>query len=125
MNPTPRRRLGDRGELVALQYLQEKGYEFRDQNVTARGGELDLVMWDRVAEEWVFVEVKTRRHDQFGSGMEAITPEKLKRMMAAIESYFLKKLQLPEIPDFRIEAVIITLDAKGVDIEHIEDIGYE
>ncbi len=48
-------------------------------------GELDLVAKD--GDEWVFVEVKTRKSGSHGTAAEAFTPEKLRRMRRAVEMY--------------------------------------
>ncbi len=41
-----RRRVGDRGEALALRYLSEKGYALVERNYQTRYGEIDLVVRD-------------------------------------------------------------------------------
>ncbi len=41
-----RRWLRDRGEALALEYLEERGYTLVERNHRTRHGELDLVMCD-------------------------------------------------------------------------------
>ena len=56
--PGPRRKLGDRGEDVALNYLKNQGYEILDRNWQRKWGEIDIVA--RENNEIVFLEVKTQ-----------------------------------------------------------------
>lgn len=58
------------------------GWSVVARNVHSRHGELDLVCRDE--EEWVFVEVKGRRGDSFGSGEELVSPAKLRRLHQCI-----------------------------------------
>ena len=40
------RRLGDRGEALALEYLEERGYTLVERNHRTSYGEIDLIMRD-------------------------------------------------------------------------------
>jgi putative endonuclease len=53
------KRIGDRGEEIALRYLLRKGYSLVERNYRTRYGELDLIL--RHENTLVFVEVKLRR----------------------------------------------------------------
>lgn len=55
------------------------------QNVHFSGGELDLVC--RQGPVWVFVEVKARKSDLFGSEAELISPQKLHRLEHCIRRW--------------------------------------
>jgi len=70
--------LGRRGERLAEQYLEARGYRLIERNWRCRHGEIDLVM--RGGDVIAFVEVKTRTSTAFGHPLEAITPVKLARM---------------------------------------------
>lgn len=70
--------LGRYGEDYAARFLTEAGMFLLDRNWRCREGELDLVVVDgRVL---VACEVKTRRNDDFGGPLVAITPAKLARL---------------------------------------------
>ena len=75
-----RQRLGAYGEGVAARFYRAHGYELLDRNWRVREGELDLIC--RRDGEVVFVEVKTRSSDRFGTGAEAVTPAKQQRIRA-------------------------------------------
>jgi putative endonuclease len=62
------------GEKVAASYLRSQGVRTLVKNFRYRRAELDLVCRDRDC--LVFVEVKTRRSDRFGTPGEAVTRRK-------------------------------------------------
>ncbi len=59
------------------------------------GGSTDLVARD--ADTLVFVEVKTRRSDGFGSPAEAVTPEK-QLHLSRVALHYLREIGHPRIP---------------------------
>lgn len=70
--------LGRAGEELVARWYQRHGYQVVARNWRNSTGEIDLVVCDETS--MVIVEVKTRRSDRFGSGAEAITPAKQKRL---------------------------------------------
>lgn len=78
MNP---RSKGASYEIQARHYLEKSGMTFIAANVVVRGGELDLIMRD--GNTWVFVEVRYRRNDAFGSAAASITYHKQRRLLYA------------------------------------------
>ena len=117
---TSRRKLGDKGEAIAAKYLIGKGFELLAHNVHAPGGELDLIM--KEGDEFVFVEVKTRKSHAFGVAAESFTPRKVQRMLAAIEHYFLVRNDLNDIPFFRIDFVAVEVRKGRFFCEHFSHI---
>lgn len=117
---THRQRTGDRGEQIARTHFERLGWRFLAANWHCPAGELDLVMSD--GDEIVFIEVKTRRSEQFGRAEEAITPAKASRLMASAACY-VDYLDGPADPVWRIDFVAITLGTDGsiVRFAHIEN----
>ena len=113
---TYQRSIGDKGEAIALAFLTDLGYQFLDQNYTTRYGELDLIFSD--AGVIVFVEVKARTSDTFGSPESSVTAAKLER----IENAALLWLQAhPDVvDDWRIDVVAVLLNTSGTaeDVQH-------
>ena len=110
------KQIGNKGEKFAADYLKDKGYKLLDQQFSTRFGELDLVMDD--AGSLVFIEVKTRTTDSFGTPECSVTPEKLERIQNAGMIWLQEH---PEVEDYwRIDVVSIVLDQKHVvqDIHH-------
>lgn len=95
---------GFAGEAAAQQALLQWGYTILDTNVrSGRWGELDVVCLE--GGDLVFVEVKTRMNENFGGGVEAVTPGKLQRLQRAAQFF---KLTHPETPDsMRFDVVVV------------------
>ncbi len=79
------KKLGRRGEWVALGLLAIKGYRPRHRNWRGAGGEVDLVVERRG--EIVFVEVKTRSTDLYGGAAAAVDARKQKILTRASSAY--------------------------------------
>ncbi|MGE8226292.1 MAG: YraN family protein [Stenotrophomonas sp.] len=74
-------------EAAARVLLQNAGLQWRASNVRFRGGELDLVMYDRIAASLVFVEVRYRRSSGFGGGAASIDISKRRKLVRAAQLY--------------------------------------
>ncbi len=101
--------LGKSGELIAEHFLAARGLSIIDRRVRFRRGEIDLIAKD--GDEWVFVEVKTRKGDSSGSAAEALTPEKAGRMRKAVERYVYEN-NLYDAP-MRCDLLAIDMDPDG------------
>lgn len=75
-------RVGRRGEALAGEYLVERGWQIVERNWHCRFAEVDIIAVDPGG-ELVFVEVKYRTSTSHGTGVEAVTPAKLRRMRLA------------------------------------------
>lgn len=82
----PRAR-GQQIEVLAEHYLQQQGLQPIERNFHRRGGEIDLVM--QHADTLVFVEVRFRKTDQFGSPAESITASKQRKLLQTAQLYLL------------------------------------
>ena len=120
MKEKNRKETGYYGEALACKILEKRGYRPVEKNFTIRGGEIALIM--EKGNELIFVEVKTRRNDHYGSPLESITPQKQKRMIRASEVFLCGKGH--ENADVRFFAVGICLDDRDrpVKAEVLEDI---
>lgn len=99
-----RKSLGQRGELAAAQYLKRLGYKIVARGCRGRLGEIDLVAVD--GRTVVFVEVKTRQSQEAGNPVEAVDPEKQRRL-TRLAVAFLKRHGLLEYP-VRFDIVAVT-----------------
>ncbi len=79
---------GYKGESIAVGFLKKNGYKILEQNYKNKLGEIDIVAKDRGT--LVFVEVKTRRSDQYGHPKWAVTPRK-QRKISMVALYYLKE----------------------------------
>lgn len=112
---------GKKGEDLAVSFLKNLGYQIIDRNFRLRNGEIDIVCLDKEKTTLVFVEVKTRSSDEFGSPLEAITWWKLKALTRAAQFYKISHRGLPDL--MRIDAVSVKLsETRDPEIEHIKNI---
>jgi putative endonuclease len=101
---------GKRGEAFAASYLRRNGYQIIDQNFRIRGGEIDLIAIDfnDGVKTLVFIEVKTRTSEDFGSPLEAIGYHKMRTLIRAAHMY---KMNHPGLPSLmRIDAVGVVVN---------------
>lgn len=76
---------GKKGEIEAIEYLKNLGYQIVGHNFRCRQGEIDIIARDK--EELVFVEVKTRTSFQYGEAREAVNKEKQNHIKRAASVY--------------------------------------
>jgi putative endonuclease len=81
--------LGKSGEEVACRELRRLGYAILARRYRTRYGEIDIVARDGPA--IVFVEVKARTSDRFGSPAESITLHKQARIAAMARDYLARR----------------------------------
>lgn len=111
---------GPWGEMLAVDYLRRKRYTILGCNYRCRYGEIDIIAQNR--KYIVFVEVKLRKTDYFGSGREYVGYEKQNRIRTTaslwLQSY--PNARQPRFDVIEIEAPegVQTLDPK---ITHLED----
>lgn len=80
-----RQRIGRTAEDRALEHLEARGLRLETRNFRCRGGEIDLVMRD--GNERVFVEVRFRASQRFGSPEATVNAAKQKRIALAAGHY--------------------------------------
>jgi putative endonuclease len=80
MTTLTRAEIGALGEQLAVEHLKSLGLRVLIRNWRCRYGELDVIAADDAARTVVFVEVKTRTSDQFGGVVQAVTPQKVRRL---------------------------------------------
>jgi putative endonuclease len=112
--------LGRHGEQLAAEYLQQAGFRILDRNWRCADGEIDIVMADRRA--LVACEVKTRSGTGFGTPLEAITRQKVRRLRhLAIRWVQAHGVLFDEV---RVDAVEVLRDRSGgFTIEHVRGVG--
>ncbi|GBD98391.1 hypothetical protein BMS3Abin07_00403 [bacterium BMS3Abin07] len=71
-------RLGERGEDLAVSYLKKSGYRIIERNYRNPFGEIDIIALH--SGTIVFVEVKTRKTDEYGMPFEAVNYHKQRKL---------------------------------------------
>jgi len=103
---------GAQGEQRAAEYLRGRGYRILERNYRCPLGEMDIIARD--GKTVVFVEVKTRSSERFGSPQAAVGPRKQHRM-TAIALYYLKAKGLLDGPA-RFDVAAVSLGEGGEDV---------
>jgi len=108
------------GENIATEYLKRKGYKIVERNFRKGYGEIDIICIKE--KTLIFVEVKTRTSDKFGTPAESITYSKLMTLIKTAQYYKILNSNLPD--QMRIDAILINLENGENDfkLEHIENI---
>ena len=102
------------GEEEAVAYLRKKNFKIRDTNWQFGKDEVDIVAEDG---DWlVFVEVKTRKNNNYGEPQEFVTKKKQRHLIRAANAYVERKDIYMEI---RFDIIAVTLQPE-MRIEHLE-----
>jgi putative endonuclease len=106
------RRLGPDAERRVRLHYRLRGYRIEDANARAGRYELDIVV--RRGRRLLFCEVKARSGPAYGDALEAVGPEKLRRLERAASGWL---AQRPDLADLEIgfEAVAV----RGRQIERV------
>ncbi len=83
------KKLGRKGEKLAVKYLKRGGYKILKRNYVNPFGEVDIIAQkeDTVA----FIEVKTRLSDVFGAPSEAVNYSRKQRYISAAKYFFYER----------------------------------
>jgi putative endonuclease len=96
------KKLGNRGEEIACDFLKQQGLEIIARNYTNKIGEIDIIC--READIFVFIEVKTKMGDKLGAPEEMVGLRKQKKLKQISQMYFVEN----EIePNYRIDVIAV------------------
>lgn len=110
------KKIGNAGEDLACRYLEKRGYKILERNKHySRFCEIDIIA--EYKNTFVFVEVKTRTTNDFGTPFEAITKSKYENIKKGIQFY----LQEHKFQKHRIDVIGITLKPE-LKIEHLKNV---
>jgi len=98
-------KIGHLGEQIAKIYLQNKGYHIIQENYRTKYAEIDLIARDRGV--LVFVEVRTRKGERFGSPEDSINRSKMRKLIRNAEAY---AARMSYVKIYRIDVICIVLD---------------
>ena len=74
-----------KGEALAGKLLKKRGYKILKRNYVSKYGEIDIVAYDKGTIS--FVEVKTRRSENYGPPELAVTKKKRKKIIQTALNY--------------------------------------
>lgn len=112
---------GSMGEQLAEKYLVSKNYYILAKNYHSKFGDIDIIASD--GSSIVFIEVKTRTQNQYGTALEAITKNKLENIIKTSHLY-LEQRNMHGHP-YRYDAIEIILKASDKPIiNHLLNIAF-
>ncbi len=79
---------GQVAENEACSFLQKQGLTLIEKNYRCRTGEIDLIMQDK--EALVFVEVRYRANNDYGSALDSVDQHKIQKLISAATHYVSK-----------------------------------
>lgn len=110
--------IGKLGEDLACKYLEKNGYKIIERNKHfSRFCEIDIIA--QTKRTLVFVEVKTRKTNNFGTPFEAITRTKFNHIYQGALFYLNENKKT--FSNFRIDVIGITLEPKE-ELKHLQNI---
>lgn len=101
-----KREIGKKGEDFAAKYLIETGYEILSRNYWTRYSEVDIIA--QKDDTVVFIEVKLRKSNTYGSGIEAITKKKMDNIINAANHYLVENYK--DTPICRFDCIEVVFN---------------
>lgn len=111
--------IGEKGEAMAKEYLEKKGYEILDTNYRFKKNEADIIT--QFNNKLVVVEVKTRK-SRYLAGPEDTVSKKKQRAIIKCANAYIDEHEIDLETQFDIISII--LNEKEKSLEHIEDAFY-
>lgn len=108
--------LGKLGEELAVEFLQNNGYEILDTNWRFQKAEIDIIA--QKENIVAVVEVKTRSSIDFGLPQDFVKPKKIQLLVKAINQY----VEINDLDvEVRFDIIAVSKNNNNYDINHIPD----
>ncbi|MBN2245253.1 MAG: YraN family protein [Candidatus Aminicenantes bacterium] len=111
--------LGKAGESAALNYLQEKKFKIIETGFRFHRAEIDIIASHK--NTLVFIEVKTRRTQQFGFPEESISVLKQNQIRKAAQGYLIINKMEDRECRFDVLSLLYDEELQNFSINHYED----
>lgn len=105
-----KKQLGALAEQHACDFLQAKGLTVLEKNYRTVSGEIDLIMRD--GRDVVFIEVRSRKQNNYGSAVESINEIKQRKILKTSLLFLQQRNWLDKV-DCRFDVI-------GIDSGHVE-----
>ena len=109
--------VGDKGETIAANFLQKRGFNIIERNWRSKHLEIDIIA--SIDNKLHFVEVKTRTNRKYGMPEESISKAKMNHLKVGAEAYLYLN---PQWELIQFDVIAIMLVKEDVDIFLIEDV---
>ena len=116
MAKTSKQITGSKGEKFACQYLIEQDFDIIEKNYRYKRAEIDIIA--KKDNLLIFIEVKTRKNNDFGFPEEFVSERKIELFGIASEEYL---EQINWKGNIRFDIIALTIEEESFEIEHLED----
>lgn len=82
--------IGNQIEELATKYLKARGLSILQRNFYSKFGEIDIICTNAATEELIFVEVRFRTSNDYGTPEATITLQKRKKIILSAKYYLMK-----------------------------------
>lgn len=113
--------IGSAAESIAENYLTGQGLSLVTRNFRCRRGEIDLVMLD--GDVIVFVEVRFRKHNRFGTGADSVNYHKQQKLLITAQ-HFLQQNKIYRNRNCRFDVLSLSVSkhaSQNADIDWIKN----
>ena len=107
---------GRLGEDEGVAWLRHQGYRISERNVVSRAGEIDVIATQ--GETLCFIEIKARASKTYGAAIEAVTPQKQRKIVRAAALYLARR---PHAGPCRFDVLGMDLVEEGWRFTLIQD----
>lgn len=108
--------LGNKGEEIAVDFLQKNNYKILEKNWRFKKAEVDIIAIKKGV--LAVVEVKTRSSDYFGDPQDFVNQKKIQLLVEAINEYVISKNLDVEV---RFDIIAILRNQEKFEINHLKD----
>ncbi len=106
------RKTGKEAEQHAKHFLEQQKLQVIEENYSALHGEIDLICLDPLQRQIVFVEVKYRKTNTYGSSLESVNYHKQK-VLSRTALYFLQQKKWLNLYSVRFDVISIDTHPTG------------
>lgn len=111
--------IGNLGEIISANYLENNYYKILDKNFKCRNGEVDIIAIKNST--LTFVEVKSRFFTSFGNPCESVTYHKQSKIINCANYYIFKNNFYNYNIRFDIIEIVLDLNSTKHHLNHIKD----
>ncbi|WP_372745198.1 YraN family protein [Lutibacter sp.] len=108
--------LGNKGEEIAIDFLQKNNYKILETNWRFKKAEVDIIALKKGV--LAVVEVKTRSSNYFGDPQDFVNQKKIQLLVEAINEYVISKNLDVEV---RFDIIAILKNQDKFEVNHLKD----
>lgn len=114
-----KKHIGLIGEELAANHIKNEGYNILERNYRTKLGELDIIARDQNI--IIFIEVKTRTSNAYGTPSEAVNYKKQQTIRKLSQQYIKHKKLDNSCLGYRFDVIEVKLAGKKYKIDHMEN----